>query len=58
MIFCTVFVICILGFGVVAGVAQPIDPRVVAAEPLTDRERAVGLLAAAAFGTTGPGRHA
>src|SRR5688572_10499985 len=53
VIFCTVFVICILGFGVVAGVAQPIDPRVVAPEPLTDREKAVGLLAASAFGPPG-----
>src|SRR5580765_2149193 len=53
VIFCTVFVICILGFGIVAGVAQPIDPRVVAPEPLTDREKAVGLLAASAFGPPG-----
>ncbi|HZB43572.1 MAG TPA: hypothetical protein VE487_21560, partial [Ilumatobacter sp.] len=53
VIFCTVFVICILGFGVVAGVAQPIDPRVVAPEPLSDREKAVGLLAASAFGPPG-----
>ena len=53
VIFCTVFVICILGFGVVAGIAQPIDPRVIAVEPLTDRERAVGLLGAAGFGPPG-----
>ena len=53
VIFCTVFVICILGFGVVAGVAQPIDPRVVAPEPLSDREKAVGLLGASAFGPPG-----
>src|SRR5262245_17485503 len=53
VIFCTVFVICILGFGVVAGVAQPIDPRVLAPEPLSDREKAVGLLAVSAFGPPG-----
>src|SRR3954454_19104581 len=53
VIFCTVFVICILGFGVVAGIAQPIDPRVIAPEALTDREKAVGLLAASAFGPPG-----
>jgi hypothetical protein len=53
VIFCTVFVICILGFGVVAGVAQPIDPRVLAPQPLTDREKAVGLLASSAFGPPG-----
>ena len=34
--------VAIIGLGVVAGVAQPVDPRVIAAEPLTDRERAVG----------------
>src|SRR5262245_57223766 len=53
VIFCTVFVICILGFGVVAGIAQPIDPRVIAPEPLTDREKAFGLLSASAFGPPG-----
>jgi ABC-2 type transport system permease protein len=53
VIFCTVFVICILGFGVVAGITQPIDPRVLAPEALTDRQKAVGLLAASAFGPPG-----
>lgn len=42
-----------LGFGIVAGVTQPVDPRVVAAEPLPDRTRAAGVLAAAAFGPPG-----
>lgn len=46
-------VIAILGFGVVAGVTQPIDPRVIATEPLDDRERSIGLLAGAAFGPPG-----
>jgi hypothetical protein len=53
VIFCTVFVICVLGFGVVAGIAQPIDPRVLGPEPLSDRERAVGLLSASAFSPPG-----
>lgn len=46
-------VLAIIGFGVVAGVTQPIDPRVIATEPLHDRERSVGLLAGAAFGPPG-----
>jgi hypothetical protein len=53
VIFCTVVVILLVGFGVVAGVAQPIDPRVVAAEPLSDRGRVVGLLASSALGPPG-----
>lgn len=53
VIFCTVLLIAVLGFGVVAGVAQPIDPRVVAAEPLSDRDRTVGLLASSALGPPG-----
>ena len=53
VIFCTVVVILLIGFGVVAGVAQPIDPRVIAAEPLSDRQRAVGLLASSALGPPG-----
>jgi ABC-2 type transport system permease protein len=53
VIFCTVVIIAVLGFGVVAGIAQPIDPRVLAPEPLTERERSVGLLAASAFGPPG-----
>lgn len=50
---CSLIVLGVLGFGVVAGVAQPVDPRVVAAEPLGDRHRALGVLAAAAFGPPG-----
>ncbi|NNE12247.1 MAG: hypothetical protein HKN41_08390 [Ilumatobacter sp.] len=51
--FCTVVMIAFVGFGVVAGISQPIDPRVIAAEPLSDRERAIGLLAGAASGPPG-----
>ena len=51
--FCTLLVVAIAGFGIVAGISQPIDPRVIAAEPLGDRGRTLGLLAAAAFGPPG-----
>lgn len=50
---CTGLVLAVVGFGTVAGVSQPIDPRVVAAEPLSPRQRAVGLLAGTAFGPAG-----
>ena len=53
VLFCTVVLFGALGFGVVAGIAQPIDPRVLAAEPLSDRERVAGLLAASALGPPG-----
>ena len=53
VIFCVVVAFAILGFSVVAGVTQPIDPRVIAAEPLSDRDRAIGLLASAASGPPG-----
>ena len=50
---CALILLGVLGFGVVAGVSQPVDPRVVAAEPLDDRNRALGILAAAACGPPG-----
>jgi ABC-2 type transport system permease protein len=50
---CSLIVLGVVGFGIVAGVAQPVDPRVVAPEPLDDRRRAIGVLAAAAFGPPG-----
>lgn len=53
VMFCTLIVLASVGFGIVAGISQPIDPRVVAAEPLSERDRAAGLLAAAAFGPPG-----
>ncbi len=53
VIFCTIVLLAVLGFGVVAGVAQPIDPRVIAAEPLSDRDCAIGLLASSALGPPG-----
>lgn len=53
IIFCTLLVIIITGFGIVSGISQAIDPRVIAAEPLSDRQRAVGLLASSALGPAG-----
>jgi ABC-2 type transport system permease protein len=49
----TLILLAVVGFGVIAGVTQPVDPRVVAAEPLTDRERAAGLLASSALSPPG-----
>jgi hypothetical protein len=53
VLLCTLLLFAVVGFGIVAGISQPIDPRVIAPEPLSDRDRAVGLLAAAAFGPPG-----
>jgi ABC-2 type transport system permease protein len=39
--------------GVIAGISQPVDPRVLATEPLTDRQLGVALLAASAAGPPG-----
>lgn len=50
---CALILLAVVGFGIVAGISQPIDPRVIAPEPLSDRGRAIGLLAAAAFGPPG-----
>jgi ABC-2 type transport system permease protein len=46
-------VLVVVGFGIVAGVSQPVDPRVIAAEPLADRERVAGLLASTAASPPG-----
>jgi len=51
--FCTIVLFAMLGLGIVAGVSQPIDPRVIACEPLSERQRLGGLLAASAFGPPG-----
>ncbi|MGH9134186.1 MAG: hypothetical protein ACRDZZ_09635, partial [Ilumatobacteraceae bacterium] len=53
VLFCVVATVLVLGISVVAGVTQPVDPRVIAAEPLSDGDRAVGLLASAASGPPG-----
>lgn len=43
----------IVALGIIAGVTQPVDPRILAAEPLSDRQLAIGLLTASAFGPPG-----
>lgn len=43
----------IIALGVITGVAQPVDPRIIAAEPLSDRQLSVGLLTTSAFGPPG-----
>jgi hypothetical protein len=53
VILCSLLMLAVLGFGIVAGISQPIDPRVIAAEPLSDRDRTIGLLASSAFGPPG-----
>jgi hypothetical protein len=56
----TLFVIATVGItfsvmmiGVIAGLAQPVDPRVLATEPLTERQLGLGVLAASASGPPG-----
>jgi hypothetical protein len=53
VVFCVVVAFAMLGVSVVAGVTQPVDPRVIATEPLSDRDRAIGLLASTASGPPG-----
>jgi hypothetical protein len=53
VMFCVAVAVAVVGISVVAGVTQPVDPRVIAAEPLSDRDRAIGLLASAASGPPG-----
>ena len=45
----------VLALGVIAGVAQPVDPRALAVEPLDDRRLGLGLLIATAAGPPGIG---
>jgi hypothetical protein len=53
VIACTVIVVAVVALGVIAGISQPIDPRVLATEPLTDRQMALGLLVGTAVGPPG-----
>ena len=46
-------VVAIVALGIIAGVAQPVDPRIIATEPLTDRQLALGLLTTSACGPPG-----
>ena len=56
----TLFVLAAVGItlgvmmvGVIAGLTQPVDPRVLATEPLTQRQLGLGVLAASATGPPG-----
>ena len=56
----TLFVLATVGItfavmmiGVIAGLAQPVDPRVLATEPLTEHQLGLGVLAASASGPPG-----
>jgi hypothetical protein len=49
----TAAVLVVMMIGVIAGVTQPVDPRVLATEPLTRRQLGIGLLAASAAGPPG-----
>ncbi len=46
-------VLVVVMIGVITGVTQPVDPRVLATEPLTERQLGIGLLAASAAGPPG-----
>ena len=46
-------VLVVTMIGVIAGVTQPVDPRVLATEPLAQRQLGIGLLAASATGPPG-----
>jgi hypothetical protein len=49
----TAAVLVVMMVGVIAGVTQPVDPRVLATEPLARRQLGIGLLAASATGPPG-----
>lgn len=49
----TAITVAVVALGIVAGISQPIDPRVLATEPLTDRQLAAGLLVGSALGPPG-----
>lgn len=49
----TMLAIIVVAIGVIAGVSQPIDPRVLATEPIHDRHLALGLLVGSATGPPG-----
>jgi len=53
VVFPVALVVAVVALGVITGASQPVDPRVLAAEPLPDRQLALGLLTASAFGPPG-----
>ncbi len=53
VVFPVALVVAVVALGVITGASQPVDPRVIAAEPLSDRQLALGLLTSSAFGPPG-----
>lgn len=53
VLFPAALVAVVIALGVIAGVTQPVDPRIISAEPLTDGHLATGLLTASACGPPG-----
>lgn len=53
ILFPVALVAVVIALGVIAGVTQPVDPRIISAEPLTDGHLATGLLTASACGPPG-----
>jgi ABC-2 type transport system permease protein len=53
VLFPLALVVVVIALGVIAGVAQPVDPRIIGSEPLSDRQLATGLLTTSAFGPPG-----
>ena len=43
----------VIALGIIAGVTQPVDPRIISSEPITDRHLALGLLTTTACGPPG-----
>lgn len=53
VLFPVALVAIVVALGIIAGVSQPVDPRIIGAEPLSDRHVATGLLTASACGPPG-----
>ncbi len=53
VLFPIALVVVVIALGVIAGVAQPVDPRIIGSEPLGDRQLATGLLTTSACGPPG-----
>lgn len=53
VLFPVALLVVVIALGVIAGVTQPVDPRVIAAEPLEDRHLATGVLTTSAIGPPG-----
>ncbi len=53
VLFPLALVVVVIALGVIAGVAQPVDPRILGSEPISDRRLATGLLTTSACGPPG-----